>query len=418
MFTMLNHDYHTNNISRKSLQILKKIFIILLSYALICISINSGSVSFLLYSLPLLSLLISFKNKSRIKIPFFLILLFIPSVLFISLNELILQNNIVNPHPSNYYLFLLFLVFIPYIVKEINLKIDDLILPTIIFTIISLIFNSYMNFIFEFDRNKLAEALNPIIIYNYANIIITFIPLLYTLHKNKSKKSIFIIILCFLNIFSICMQGSRGIWLGLVVILLFSIIKNYKKYKKQIISIISIILIFSIAYLSIFPNNPINQRIKDAQSDYSAINSNKFKSTSIGQRHVMYETTIEQFIKSPIYGVGNRELVHQVSLKNNIKPPHTHSLFLHELGSHGLLGLMGILSLLIYPIYLSCQNKKLGNIYQKSNILNNLIYIICIFTIICGLTDYTFSFKFSLYIYNFIIAILLSLEIDSKINES
>lgn len=410
---MINSSYQDQNIPTKSLKSLKYIFLIFFSYALFNIIINSGSISFLFYSLPILTVLIFIKTKINFQTPKFLFFLILPSIFFIYLNEAIIHNSTSNHiYPSNFYFYLIFLFFLPYIINQLDIKLKNLYFITLIFTIISFIFNTYMNFKFTFDRFALADELSPIIINNYVSVLITLLPLIYSLHT-KNKFSPYVITICLLNIITICLQGSRGIWLSLLILTSIFLVLNFKKYKKQIILSLSLSFILLISFIKFNPNNPITQRIIDAQNDYSTLNTTSFEKTSIGQRHVMYETALEQFMLSPLYGSGNEELTHQVFLKNSIAPPHTHNLFLHELGSHGVLGFLGMLSLLLYPIYFSFHQKRLNSSSTQFTLIHHLILFITIFTISCGLTDYTFSFKFSLYLYSFIIVILLNLQSKS-----
>ena len=399
----------TTELEQKSLNIYRNIFSIGFFIALFNIVKTSGSISFLLYLVPLLALGIFLQTKKRITIPSYLYLFTLTPIIFISCNELLLHSQYNEYSNSYHYFFLIFLLLLPYVLNQLKIKLLDIYIICLIITFFSLIFHTYMNFKFNFSRGLLSQELSPIIIYNFSIVFISLIPIIYNSHK-KTKFSLFLTIICLLNIITICLQGSRGVWLALICLSIFTIVFQFKKYKRLIGFTLTTAFLSIITLSIVIDNSPIENRISAFNSDLSSQQSDNFDQTSVGLRVTMYKAALENFTVSPIYGIGDTASQHQVFLKTGINPHHLHHVFLNDLSSHGLLGLLGIGSLFLIPFYISMRVKNKNSINQNLVLLHHIISALILFTMLCGLTDHLFNFKIALYLYCFVIVTLLTIQ--------
>lgn len=330
--------------------------------------------------------------------------------IFITLNEYIFHSNSdinsfkIKHYPPYLYTYLLLLLLLPTIIINLKIKINTIYILITLSCIFSLILNTYINIIENFDRVNLVARIDTIIIYDYAIVCLSLFPLVYSFFY-KSKISYLIIILSLLNILTICLHGTRGIWIGIPLILLTIFITYYKKQSKKVI--FSCLFCLFLGIIGLFtPASPIQSRIAAFKSDISVQNTEKFNESSTGLRVLMYKEFANKFQENPLYGVGTEKLEKQLILK--IKQPHLHNLFIQELATHGIFGFIGMFTLIFFPLFIFTSTffKKNINELQKNIAVTGIC--ITLFTFICGLTDYTFVRNYSLFIYSLLIVLLFT----------
>ena len=347
-------------------------------------------------------------KKIDINIKEYLFILF--PFLFITLNELLFHKNlsidfIENDIISYNYLILLPLILLPSIIKKANFTEIHFFYILLTINIFSIFFNTYINFILDFDRTLLDKKIGPIILYDYSIIVISLITLIlcFNYHKKYFYLTNFI---CTFNILLIIVHGSRGTWVALPLIGLFIFYSFYKTHLKPLLLISSagIVLLFS---LYIFNPN-ISERIIKFQQDTNLISQSNYNN-SIGQRVSMWTESIDQFKNEPILGIGYTNLKTALYNKNHVEHPHAHNLFIHELAAHGILGFLGLLFSFLMPLYYFIIKKN-----EYSPAVRTAGMTLIIYTSICGLTDYVFIAKSACLLYFILITTLLSFNKESN----
>lgn len=385
----------------------------------------------LTYLIILLIILYFFKKKNLFINPI-IFSIAISSSIFITLNEYIFHA-----HQSSFDLGFnrqadkyinQFLYFIPFIFlatlfnfsRFSTTHFKKIVLLSIVF---SLLFNTYLNIFFDFNRGLLNQKFTGIILYDYCIIALSLIALCFSFELNKKASYIFIG-LCLLNISMIVMHGTRGAWLGLPIALIFICLFYYKMDKNRTIYMLLLSLILSIVMIT-FPHSPIVERFEQFENDKSLMQDNNYNS-SVGTRFALWAFAVQQFEKSPYIGHGIINFRNQIceAHEQNQLPAchsHAHNTILEEMAAHGILGIINLLTILILTLYYFIFNLiKSINTQTKNLAFTGLTC--SIYIIICSMSDFIFLRSFPTMFTFLIILTLMSLihseKIMHKINSS
>lgn len=414
-----------SNFLKKTSEILLPLFFIIFYINLI---INDGITWQLNWILIFLFIITTFQYK-KIFLPVPAALTIIIPFLGIYLTDFIFHSNQISVNKefndkSAYIINYNFLYLTPFLLLPSLLffqkKADKNFIRILNFSIIiSVLFNSYYNFKYSFDRGLLDTKLRPIILYDAAIASLSLLALSLNF-SIKSRFSVLFILLALINLFLIIAHGTRGIWLGVPLILFIISAYYYNTELKKVVFTLFTSAIITIL-LFLIPNNPIEERFKSIKQDQILMSNNSYHS-SIGTRLFLWQYSLKQFQESPIYGVGTKEFRDNIceQYQKGLIPdcqPHAHNIFLHFLATHGLLGFLAILSAFIIPFIFFI--KSLINSTQtiKRNYSLSGI-VITLFFGICGLTDFLFFTTFSTMFYFLTSITLMTIVSKNKTYEN
>lgn len=353
-------------------------------------------------------------------------MIFLP-VIFISLNEILLKSNLSLPFSDNaisfahrytkQFLYLLLFLALPSILFFIKFKTHHFLTIIFISILISIGFNTYINVHLDFNRGMLAQALDPVILYDYGLIALSLLLICYGLHL-KGAKAYIVLTLTTINIFLIIIHGSRGAWLGLPIAFIIIFIFYRKSNVKKIIFLTLFPIILGIFSLTLIPNSPIQNRLDAFHSDQESIVQGNNYNSSFGARLLVWENALKEFRNAPFTGVGIVKLkqshciLHQQG-KVDACLIHAHNVYLQTLAAHGLLGLSAILFLFFAPLIFFIKHLK-----QQDN---QIIYLLSVsgivfisYIMICSLTDLYFMVKTTTMMYYLVTITLISLILREK----
>lgn len=348
-------------------------------------------------------------------------------VIFISFNEYFLKEALVVPYSDDVmyfaqryrkqFLYMLFFLLLPSILFFIKFKTQQFFIILIITLFISIGFNLYINISLDFNRDLLAQALSPVIHYDYGMIALSLLLVCYGFYL-KGTKSYFLLLFTLINIFLIIIHGSRGAWIGLPIVFLMIFIFYWQHNLKKILALTVLPILLLIGALTLIPNSPIQQRLAAFYADKEQITQSHNYDTSIGARLLLWDNAFSAFKEAPLTGVGivklkqdNCKLYEQGTL--SLCFTHAHNVYLQTLAAHGLFGLGAILFLFLAPLaFFIKQLRKQENktIYLLS--VSGTIFIIYI--MICSLTDLYFMVKTTTMLYYLVILTLISLILKEK----
>ncbi|MGC3819740.1 O-antigen ligase family protein [Acinetobacter sp. G11] len=396
------------------------------------LTINDGSDRSLLKFFAFLAILFFFTKKIKIHTNLYFILITITPFLFISLNEIIINKNIIPSnqlawfsHTSELYkfqfIYTLFFLFLPALIlntkfcSEVFFKIIN------ITVLISIPFNIYINLSSHFDRDLIAKELNPVILYDYSLIAISLLTFCYGFYK-KNKTAYIFIFLSLINILLICLHGTRGAWLGIPIIFLIVFIIFYKKNFLKILTIFGVSLLL-IAIVLMIPNNPIQTRLQALKSDEYNIVHNQNYNTSVGTRLSLWELSLEKFKEAPLTGIGIvqfKEDICELNRQGKIGECtiHAHNIFFQILATQGLLGILALLTLLLLPLQFFIQSLRKNSNNEEIRLLCCAGISFIVYIIICGLTDFYFYAPRQTILYYLVIFTLMSLILKNLQHES
>lgn len=250
----------------------------------------------------------------------------------------------------------IFLAFFP--LKEIKNKL----LISLLFTGSLVLFLNSFYYHQILGYSRFSGYINPI---PYATICAIIGSLAYSLILSSSdvKERLICTLPLLLVIYPLITSESRGVWLALVFsITLVSLrhISHKNLTKKTITNLIIPILIVSIGSLTLLKDN-IELTIKKTQSEIHQIESGELNN-SIGLRFQMWLAAPSLIKNNIILGSGDK---HQLEIKQlyddgkissslyEFNPTHYHNQFLDKFIKSGIVGLIMLIALMIYPVIIS-----------------------------------------------------------------
>lgn len=327
-----------------------------------------------------------------------------------------IPRNVLGTYKSivNQYIAFIPFILLPTIYDKSNFNVECF--YRVLFCIVFLLtpYLLYWGIILEFDRGAFSDFFNPVISYDIGFISLTILLLCYSFYL-KGKQSYLYLVTSLLCMFLLILHGSRGAWVGLLLVVIFLVTFYIKTEFKKIILMLGLVVCF-IGINMLIPNSPLLKRVEHFQSDSHHILNHNYQNSS-GIRLFLWNNSVEMFKSSPFTGVGmyeieaeNCRLYERGILPNCFQ--HMHSIYFHELAANGLIGFIGLLmTFLIALIFF------LKNIFSKNLLIKNLAITGTVFVIyyMCsGLTEYYLFFQNTTYIFYWIVASLMSFLIIYK----
>jgi len=353
--------------------------------------------------LILIFILILWFEKKKIKITksLQLFLMFSSAYLIRIIYEMIFTGNIYHINTSNFLLYFLSFVFIPFLfLININFNVDKILLiekaikvSCIFFSLLVVL---YFKDLFAENIGRISSVIgrddeNYISPLSLASIG-SYGILLTTLQLLTSKNNKIIRILYNIGILLICsvpffLGSSRGALIALLFTVFILIIMNSSGNKINIVLFIALILFFSLSVSSYLGSN-LFDRVLAIQSDYDSGSSSAI-------RVEIWKTSFYQFVNNPIFGN---------SLESDFRGYKPHNIFLEVLVTTGIIGFLPF----IYLIYTTIRKSLLLLKIKSSASYMSLIFI---FTLIVS------NFSGGLYSASILfisMSIILNMKIHTK----
>lgn len=222
---------------------------------------------------------------------------------------------------------------------------------------------------------------------------------------NKSER-IFFLTSSFCLFTASILSLSRGGWLMFVFIpiIAFFMLRQHKKYAIYF----SFFLLSMVLASSMLP--PVKNRILQANEEINGYftDRDKYVATSVGARLEMWKLAISMGTEKPLTGWGENQIqdgrVNYIE-KYNFHPfilqfKHAHNDFLNMWASRGIIGVISLLLIYFFPIYLIFmlykKNKDVLLPAGKYYDLNRLLLMVGVMTyfgyFVFGLSDWFFTF--------------------------
>ncbi|MDX7648627.1 O-antigen ligase family protein [Aeromonas caviae] len=184
--------------------------------------------------------------------------------------------------------------------------------------------------------------------------------------KGNIKTAMFMLFACAMGMLGSFLSGTRGGWVLLPIIIL-TIVNHFRGNLCRIDKIVSAVFGLGLLAIVAIPQTGVAERIHVARSDIVQFMDGGNKNTSIGIRFQLWYSAFDAFQKKPLFGWGNNGLqqAHTVQLaageiseflyKFNF---HAHNQFLDEMAKRGLIGLLVLLIMYLYPLYLFYKHRR------------------------------------------------------------
>ncbi|MDN3714571.1 O-antigen ligase family protein [Vibrio breoganii] len=230
-------------------------------------------------------------------------------------------------------------------------------------------------------------------------------------YRRNNFKLVFISIISFLlAIFGSAMSGSRGVWIFIPIAIIYLFYINRDLLNKKIFAFIIIVL--SLIFNALVQTKLIQERldlgINNIQDYSEGINTY----TSFGIRMDLWKSAIVTFNDHPILGAGTEERIESRKLQGesgliNIRTSklryHAHNQFLENLSVYGIVGLITLLLLFLYPLYFFTKKSD-----KNDSIINQLGFIHIIMMMGYCLSQSVFNHNSGIIYYCLMLVILAS----------
>ncbi|MEZ9172486.1 O-antigen ligase family protein [Vibrio cyclitrophicus] len=303
----------------------------------------------------------------------------------------------------------LFLIFFPYKLLTKQLTRWIVLVGGLFVCLNSLYFNVYM------DVARDAGYMNPIP-YSTACALLAVISFSLLLESARKKEAIITLSAFLFYLPPIVLSETRGIWLAFSLsLVLLSIIKlkMTRPSNKSILLITAAVIAILFSGFMTFKDN-ISHRYEKTIYEIEKIKNNNYN-TSIGLRLKMWSLAPDLFEKKPILGHGQE---HREILKGKLKEKeiskrlfhfassHYHNQYIDKMVKFGSIGLILLMSILIYPL-ITLRNLKPFEMYIVIG-STSLFFI-------AGLTDVPFNHAQTLTLYLlFLVPICSRIQRDSN----
>ncbi|MFB2538688.1 MULTISPECIES: O-antigen ligase family protein [unclassified Acinetobacter] len=304
-------------------------------------------------------------------------------------------------------------VFLPLLLAYSRFKVDDFGKLLLIFTGVSIFFNTIILFYFELNRMQIDALLRYVIIYDGMIFSLLACAMVYIYHIYTQNKCLLHYILMFCLILAMMLllfHGTRALLPSLVIIPIYLICIYWKKAKLlAFVKCVAIILLLPFVFLS--PYSSMQNRVQSINTEMTKYTHQQ--PSSSGDRLTMWELAIQDFKKSPILGQGLEGLknTHCKAMEEkrlNACYDHAHSMYFHELSTHGILGFIGLLSIFFIPLsyFYRSHLSTPSNMQQRLAIRMGVVFV-CV-TMINSTFDYfLINTRFSIILYVFLVVLFM-----------
>ena len=202
----------------------------------------------------------------------------------------------------------------------------------------------------------------------------------FYLSKKAITKTIYFILIG-LVIYTVLAMGTRGAYIGLILVFIFTFLRGFlfTKLKQHLRSFLMIVIVFVLAIssnLATTPKSEVNSIQRAATISFNT------QDGSVNQRLRYYKQGLNHILKNPLMGVGvgNWKLVSIDYDKENINgfivPFHAHNDFIQIAAEFGILGLFCYVSIFIILAW-----NSIKRIFKKDKISLMILFSLAVFTI-------------------------------------
>lgn len=230
------------------------------------------------------------------------------------------------------------------------------------------------------EKADIVEGVYGKVIFGPFSVLIAFWVLYLWQDASNKLYKIFIIIGFSVAILAAMMSGSRGAYLGVLVLFVTGMIIFIRAWKIIVIGLVLFGALFITYSQSTIVNESINKAVvgfEDYVSSKEAVTSTKVI-TSVGIRLEMWRAAKYFFPDHPILGVGPgnyQAMARKYANEGKVNPiiaeySHPHNAYLEALYSKGIIGLVSLLVLLYYPLYIMIKTLRISRLSAALGIMH------------------------------------------------
>lgn len=213
--------------------------------------------------------------------------------------------------------------------------------------------------------------------------------------KKEYKWLVFSLVGAGFGMLSSALTGSRGGWVGLPLVLVIILFFSYKNLNRKVISSVTLLLLAIISAIIFIPQTKVLNRINDAAQEISNYFEKNHRHTSLGTRFDMWNGVFLGIQEKPVLGWGSQGYIELKQRQVKEKKMHNrtllfndaHNQILDALIKRGIIGVLGVLAIILVPLFYFIRQIKKSTIEIKVIALLGIVHIISV----CGFfTSQTF----------------------------
>lgn len=317
----------------------------------------------------------------------------------------------------------LFLIPVYVLVRRVNPRTDFLWYGVVFGSIILLLVAVFADRPYGLDRAS--GAVNPIL-FGDISLILGFIS--FAARDAFKEKSPVIrllpIVALVCAVAASILSGSRGSWIaipGLLMVMFFAYGKMRSvRYNVTILFVACVLPIV----IYVIPATGVKDRFNFAVSDIESYQSGSSEQTSLGIRFESWKAAYYMAADNPIFGVGigryhqeaNMLIDKGIVSDSAVVYNHTHNDFFYQLAVNGIIGLIILVLLFVYPLILFYRN-FFSSDYQVKSLAVSGIFLVVAF-IHFSLSETLMIRSASVSVYGFFVIVLVALMNNYKAEES
>ena len=234
------------------------------------------------------------------------------------------------------------------------------------------------------------------------------------LHNESLIERVFTFFAFFMGLLALIASGTRGAWLSAILSISVFLWIAYKKGElKSLFKTLGLFLFTFIIMMNLVKSTAMEQRVYLAKQQMMDWIDGNDTQSSVSVRMEMWKASINQVnTQLSLTGVGYRNINPVIAKHADKKAQsqiarynHVHNVYLNHLVSEGVLGLIAVIALLLFPLreFMSKVNSKKNDLDSISIMGMVLVVSLSLF----GVTNHLFGDVFLNAFYVFFMAILL-----------
>ena len=390
--------------------------LVLISFSFFLLVPKSGVIVFFILVLSILGLFLTRDSKVLLSSSDKYFLLTITAFFLLSLLNVIYHNGSLRDIDVDSRFIIVIPIFL--YLRKINLRSETIVYSVVTASIIYGLLAINIDLSADFVKNPFSK--NTGMVSLYAGIF--SISSLFFIHKkNKVLKNLFISLGVFSGLYATLIAGGRGAWLGSLVILLTYFFINPLNLSKKIRSIIALGFLGVSIIFSTSSNSVVMYKIETGFNDFINFFQKNVVSGSVGTRLEMYKAASILIQEKPILGYGidqfkteKQKLIDEGRISKEIQRyRHPHNEFISTTFEKGLVGLISLLALLLFPVIKSFKILiKASKFDSSENVPAIFLYVVSLEYLIYAFTNAIFAHQnMALF---FALSMVISLGICSK----
>jgi O-antigen ligase len=257
-----------------------------------------------------------------------------------------------------------------------------------------------------------------------AMMAILLSPIGFNNKKNGMLLGCSLIFLGLLGVIAAVFTLTRGGLLFLPLLLVIVAIYYFQVLKRQKRKVLIGLSLFALVLVIAVPQTSAVARFKEAIDNVKSYYEQGNASTSTGIRLELWKTASLIALDHPVFGVGHSQYL--VEKENLIKQgvisrdiltyDHSHNAYLDALVRRGSLGLLVLLALLLFPVYIGHRLAKSSD--QASKVTGVGLLVFGLFFMLANITQVFFAHNSGIVMYSGLLIILVSLCLSEQVTET